>query len=93
MRILELIKLLQKESRVIVNRSSLLGFRDQFLKELQQENIKILGDIPMDEDIVKSYCQGTPLMENGSGFDKTGAGFIAFKEIYANLKEWLEISE
>jgi MinD superfamily P-loop ATPase len=92
-RILELIKLLGKQSKVIVNRSSLLGFREQFLKELQQENIEILGDIPMDSDVVNSYCQGTPLMDNNSVFDKRGAGFIAFTNIYDNLKKWLKIIE
>ncbi|MFX1345997.1 MAG: P-loop NTPase [Promethearchaeota archaeon] len=92
-RIMELIKLLQKEYKVIVNRSSLLGFRDQFLKELQEENIEILGDIPMDKDIVNSYCQGTPLMDNHSEFNKEGAGFIAFTNIYNKLKKWLKIIE
>jgi MinD superfamily P-loop ATPase len=90
-RILELIKLLGKDYKVIVNRSSLLGFREQFLKELRKENIKILGDIPMDKDIVNSYCQGTPLMDNDSEYDKEGGGFIAFTNIYNNLKKWLEI--
>ena len=92
-RILELIKLLKKDYKVIVNRSSLLGFREQFLKELQEENIEILGDIPMDKDIVKSYCQGTPLMDKNSEYDKEGAGFLAFTNIYNNLKKWLEIIE
>ncbi|MFX1328097.1 MAG: P-loop NTPase [Promethearchaeota archaeon] len=89
-RIMELIKLLGKESRVIVNRSSLLGFREQFLNELEKENIKILGDIPLDSDIVESYCQGTPIMENNNKFNKEGAGYIAFTKIYNNLKRWLE---
>jgi MinD superfamily P-loop ATPase len=88
-RIMELIKLLGKESRVIVNRSSLLGFREQFLKELERESIKILGDIPLDSDIVESYCQGIPLMENNSRFNREGAGYVAFIKIYDNLKKWL----
>ncbi|MFX1599683.1 MAG: P-loop NTPase [Promethearchaeota archaeon] len=89
-RIMELIKLLGKESRVIVNRSSLLGFRDQFLNELEKESIEILGDIPLDPDIVESYCQGTPIMEKSSNFNREGAGYIAFTKIYDNLKKWLE---
>ena len=92
-RILELINLLEKDYKVIVNRSSLLGFREQFLKELQEDNIEVLGDIPMDKDIVNSYCQGTPLMDINSKYDKEGAGFIAFTNIYNNLKKWLEIIE
>jgi len=92
-RIMELIKLLGKESRVIVNRSSLLGFREQFLKELEEENIEILGDIPLDSDIVESYCQGTPIMDSNSVFDREGAGYRAFNKIYENLKKWLEITK
>jgi MinD superfamily P-loop ATPase len=87
-----LIKLLGKDYKVIVNRSSLLGFRDEFLKELQNESIEILGDIPLDQDIVNSYCQGTPLMEKNDEFDKNGPGFIAFIKIYDNIKKWLKIN-
>ncbi|MFX1389971.1 MAG: P-loop NTPase [Promethearchaeota archaeon] len=92
-RILELIKLLRKDYKVIVNRSSLLGFKEQFLKELKEEKIELLGDIPLDEDIVKSYCQGTPLMDIDGIYDKDGAGFIAFTNIYNKLKKWLKLIE
>jgi len=90
-RIMELITLLEKEFRVIVNRSSLLGFREQFLDELEEENIKILGDIPLDSDIVDSYCLGTPIMDENSIYNKEGAGYRAFTTIYENLKKWLEM--
>ncbi|MFW9988430.1 MAG: P-loop NTPase [Candidatus Odinarchaeota archaeon] len=89
-RIMELIKLLGKETRVIVNRSSLLGFREQFLNELEKENIEILGDIPLDSDIVESYCQGTPIMDKDSKFNREGVGYIGFMKIYENLKKWLK---
>jgi len=56
-----LIDLLKKEHKAIVNRSSLLGYKEKFLKELEEKNIDVLGDIPLDEDIVSSYCQGIPL--------------------------------
>jgi len=90
-RIIELINLLKKEYKVIVNRSSLLGFKAQFLKDLKEENIDLLGDIPLDKDIVKSYCQGTPLMDDNSKFDRKGPGFIAFTQIYEELTSWLKI--
>ncbi len=90
-RIIELINLLGKDCKVIINRSSLLGFKDQFIKELQEEDIEILGDIPLDADIVNSYCQGTPIMEKNSGYDIKGAGFLAFNNIFENLKKWLEL--
>jgi len=92
-RIIELIQLLEKDYKVIVNRSSLLGYRDQFLKELKESNIRILGDIPLDNDIVNSYCQGKPLMDMNNNFNKDGGGFVAFTKIYMNLKKWIDMKE
>ncbi len=89
LRIIELIKLLDKDYRAIVNRSSLLGFRDEFLKELKEKEIPILGDIPLDDDIVNSYCQGKPLMDENSEFIN-GKGYRAFKEIFGNLLNWIK---
>ena len=89
MRIIELIELLKKDYKAIVNRSSLLGFRDEFLKELDDNNIKILGDIPLDNDIVNSYCQGKPLMEENGEY-QNGKGYQAFHQIFKNLKEWIQ---
>ena len=89
-RIIELIKLLGKKYRAIVNRSSLLGFKDEFLKELEEYNINVLGDIPLDNDIVNSYCQGIPLMELNSEFSKDGKGYKAFEKVFAELLKWLK---
>ncbi len=90
-RIIDLIKLLNKEYRAIVNRSSLLGFREEFLKDLKEKQITILGDIPLDDEIVYSYCQGIPLMDENSGFNKNGKGYKAFEAIFENLLEWMEM--
>lgn len=87
LRIIELIKLLKKQYKVILNRSTLLGFKEQFLEELKQNSIQILGDIPLDKDIVQSYCAGTPLMSDNA-FDKNGEGYKAFLKIYENLIKW-----
>ena len=88
LRIIELIDLLKKEHKAIVNRSSLLGYREEFLKELEEKDIEILGDIPLDEEIVSSYCQGIPLMEEKSKFDRDGAGYKSFEKIFENLIKW-----
>ena len=90
LRIIDLIELLGKEYKAIVNRSSLLGFRDKFLNELKERNIEILGDIPLDDEIVKSYCQGVPLMEENGKFDTESKGYKAFLDVFENLKVWLE---
>ncbi|MFX0033383.1 MAG: AAA family ATPase [Candidatus Hodarchaeota archaeon] len=89
LRIIELIKFLKKQFKVIVNRSTLLGFKEQFLKDLNLEKIQVLGDIPLDKDIVQSYCTGTPLMSDNS-FNKNGEGYKAFLQVYENLIKWSE---
>jgi MinD superfamily P-loop ATPase len=89
LRILELTELLNKDYRVIVNRSSLLGYKEAFLRELKEQNVHILGDIPLDDDIVQSYCKGVPLMDKVGRFSTRGPGYKAFNEIYSNLKNWI----
>jgi len=93
LRIIELIDLLKKEYKAIVNRSSLLGYKEKFLKELEEKSIEVLGDIPLDEEIVSSYCQGIPLMEERSKFDRDGAGYKSFEKIFENLLKWGDFSK
>ncbi len=93
LRIIELIDLLKKEYKAIVNRSSLLGYKEKFLKDLEENGIEILGDIPLDEEIVSSYCQGIPLMEESSKFDREGAGYKSFEKIFENLAKWGDLSK
>jgi MinD superfamily P-loop ATPase len=66
-----------------------LGYKEKFLEQLKIHKIPILGDIPLDNDIVKSYCQGTPLMDINSKFSKQGEGYKAFELIYKNLIKWI----
>ena len=89
LRIIELIKIMGKDFRTIVNRSSLLGFKEEFLKQLKEENIIILGDIPLDDDIVSSYCQGRPLMDDNGDFNKEGAGYQSFQRVFKKLLNWI----
>ena len=93
LRIIELIDLLKKEYKAIVNRSSLLGYKEKFLRDLEDKNIEVLGDIPLDEDIVSSYCQGIPLMESSRNSDKNGDGYKSFQKIFENLMKWGEFSK
>jgi len=90
-RIIELIELMGKDYRVIVNRSSLSGYKKQFMEDLKKDGIEILGEIPLDDEIVKSYCRGKPLMDQQGNFNTSGLGYRAFVKIYENLKEYLSI--
>jgi MinD superfamily P-loop ATPase len=89
-RIIELIDLLKKEYKTVINRSTLLGFKEEFLALLEEKEIPVLGDIPLDDEVVKSYCQGIPLMKEDAKFDTTSPGYKAFNEIFENLVDWLE---
>jgi MinD superfamily P-loop ATPase len=92
LRIIELIELLNKDYQAIVNRSTLTGYKDEFLNDLKENKIEILGDIPLDQDIVLSYCQGTPLMGSNSKYKESKA-YKAFESIFENLNKWISTKE
>jgi MinD superfamily P-loop ATPase len=87
-RIVELITLLEKEYRVIINRSSLPGYKKEFILELKQKGIETLGEIPLSQEIVESYCQGIPLMEGNFEIYTASEAYKAFNQIYNNLINW-----
>lgn len=90
-RIIELITLLNKEYRIIINRSSLPGYKEEFILELIKRNIESLGSIPLSQEIVESYCQGVPLMEYPSEIYASSEAYHAFTQIYENLLKWRKI--
>jgi MinD superfamily P-loop ATPase len=90
-RIIELIELLKKQYRVIINRSTLEGFHHQFMMDIESHEIDVLGEIPLDEDIVNSYCQGKPLMSIKNNYNSNGKGYIAFTAIYNELVKWTNL--
>ena len=90
-RINELITLLHKEFKVIVNRSTLLGYKNQFFDELADLQLDVIGNIPLHDEVVNSYCAGVPLMENKKSSEKRGPAYSAFLDIFAQVKEWIKI--
>ena len=90
-RIIELITLLKKEYRIIINRSTLPGYKEDFMLELIKGNIEPLGSIPLSQEIVESYCQGIPFMEDPSGKYSRSEAYHAFMQIYENLIKWRRI--
>lgn len=92
-RINELITLLHKEFKVIVNRSTLLGYKNQFFDDLDNLELDILGKIPLHDEVVNSYCVGVPLMEDKRDNEKMGPAYSAFLDIFENIKEWINIKK
>lgn len=88
-RINELITLLGKEYKVVVNRSTLLGYKNQFFDELDILQLDVLGNIPLHDEVVQSYCAGIPLMENRKDIEGMGPAYKAFVEIYGKIKKWI----
>jgi MinD superfamily P-loop ATPase len=88
LRIIDLINLLNKDYKVIINRSTLPGYKEDFLKEIKNAQIELLGEIPLDENIVDSYCNQIPLMENTKY--STSLAYHAFNEVYSNLMNWCD---
>lgn len=92
-RINELIDLLQKEYKVIINRSTLLGYKNQFFEDLKDLKLGVLGKIPLHDEVVSSYCAGIPLMENNLHNENRGPAYNAFLEIFENVKKWIKITD
>jgi MinD superfamily P-loop ATPase len=90
-RINELITLLHKQFKVIINRSNLLGYKNQFFNELDAIHLDIIGKIPLHEEVVTSYCSGVPLMENQKNSETMGSAYNAFLQIYEKVKKWINI--
>jgi MinD superfamily P-loop ATPase len=90
-RINELITLLHKQFKVIINRSTLLGYKNQFFNELDAIHLDIIGKIPLHEEVVTSYCSGVPLMENQKNSENMSPAYKAFLQIYENVKKWIDI--
>ncbi|MGQ4875956.1 MAG: P-loop NTPase [Promethearchaeia archaeon] len=92
-RIIELIKLLNKKFYVVINRSSLPGYKKEFMSFLNEKKYPILGEIPLDNDILSSYCNATPLMDERNDYDKNSPGYIAFKKLFEQLQSIIKIQK
>ena len=90
-RIIELITLLNKEYRIIINRSTLPGYKEEFMLELINRNIEPLGNTPLSQEIVESYCQGIPFMEDPFGNYSSSEAYHAFNQIYKKLLNWRNV--
>lgn len=90
-RINELITLLHKQFKVIINRSNLLGYKNQFFNELDAIHVDIIGKIPLHDEVVTSYCAGVPLMEDRKDGEVIGPAYEAFQQIYEEVKKWINI--
>ncbi len=67
-RILRLIQLSGQNAEIILNRSTLTDYKEPILKVASDFNIKILGEIPIDNIVIEDYAKGTPFILDSREF-------------------------
>lgn len=61
-RILDLIKLMEKKAHVIINRYTMVDFKDVIEGIINDYGSSLLGKIPLDQKILASYSRGIPFI-------------------------------
>lgn len=85
-RILELIKIVNRNAKVIMNRANLTDYREPIETMLKEENSEIIGEIPVDRTIIEDYAKGVPFVTDPRDF----LGKSAFIQVYKNILQLLE---
>ena len=88
-RILELLRLNNHTASVILNRANLSAFRDPLLQELNKAHLLLLGEIPVDQQIITNYARGTPFVLDTGEFP----GKTAFLDIFQQIKSTLPTAQ
>ncbi len=80
--IIDLVKLIELESYIIINRSN-IGDTSGIYSIADEKGIKVIGEIPFDEEVFKSHVHSKPMVLHypDSSFTK------ALTEIYGKLKK------
>ena len=86
-RILRLIQLSGQNTEIILNRSTLTNYKEPILKVASDFNIKILGEIPIDNVVIEDYAKGTPFILDSREFPAKQA----FLSILTNIKKKLNL--
>lgn len=87
-RILELLNLNNHTASVILNRSNLSEFRSPLLAIFKEEHLEILGEIPVDQQIIEDYAKGVPFVLDSNDF----LGKHAFLGIYSEVKKRISLT-
>ncbi len=67
-RILDLLNVINKSGKVILNRSDLTDYRDQIFSINQEYDTEIIGEIPISQEIIEDYAQGKPFVNDPREF-------------------------
>ncbi len=80
-RIIDLIKLMNKQTYVLINRANISDYQLARLKGPGKEIIQVLGEIPLDNQVIFDYAKGLPFVEDQADFPAK----TAFLQIYDQL--------
>lgn len=62
-RILQLGKILDKKSYIVLNRYNLADYEDEIIKIIEDNHAELIGKIPLDQNILEAYAQGIPFLD------------------------------
>ncbi|MCF2139442.1 MAG: AAA family ATPase [Candidatus Lokiarchaeota archaeon] len=85
-RILELLRLINKPSYFILNRSNLTNESDFLTKKLSSDITKYLGNIEVDKTIMEDYAKGKPFVQDSRTFPAKNQFLEIFHKIQAIIK-------
>jgi MinD superfamily P-loop ATPase len=85
-RILDLIGLMNLESYCIINRANLTGYKDKIIELVQKRNVKLLGEIPLDEIVVENYAKEMPFVLDQRDFPAKQSFLEIFSKIFAEME-------
>ncbi|MHA1727270.1 MAG: nucleotide-binding protein [Promethearchaeota archaeon] len=79
-RILDLSRILNKKSYVILNRFGMADYNDQISQIVKNYDSELLAKIPLDQKILESYAQGIPFLKY-KGIPSNSPSKIALQEM------------
>ncbi|MHA1585375.1 MAG: nucleotide-binding protein [Promethearchaeota archaeon] len=85
-RILELIKIIGKNTHVILNRANLTDYRQPILNLADGNLVSFLGEIPLDQIIIEDYAKGVPFVKDTRDFPAKRAFISIVQKIREKLK-------
>ena len=85
-RILRLIQLSGQNAEIILNRSTLTDYKEPILKVAADFNIKILGEIPIDNIVIEDYAKGTPFILDTREFPAKKAFLSILTDVKKEMK-------
>lgn len=90
-RILELIRLTNQESYVVLNRADLTNDTHTYIANFQELGVQFLGNINVDPTIIEDYAKGIPFITDSRNFHAKDQFIQIFKHIFKKIHRQLPV--